>query len=255
MQDHSKTFARFHHQRWMNVNRQLTPLLTEYYQNSEPGRRKLPVLELGCGTGHVSLSFLEKGFRVTAVDPSENMLALARESATRFIDSGQANFVRSELDRAEVAEGFGLCLAVHDDFNHFGSVEALASCFGLARKAVTEEGLFLFDLHTRHGLQRLNNVIIEDNPQAMAAIRGIYDGERERLLVKFTGFLRAEDGRYDRFDELLVSHAFSLEQVGRALRDSGWGEFHFAKYTDLGKPLSDPEKVCRVFVVARRGQD
>lgn len=255
MHDHSKTFAKFHHQRWMNVNRQLTPMLVDFYQNSDPGRRKLPVLELGCGTGHVAQSFLDKGFRVTAVDPSENMLALARESAARYLDSGQAAFVRSELDRAEVADGFGLCLAVHDDFNHFESVEALAACFALARRAVAEGGLLIFDLHTRHGLQRLNNVIIEDNQQAMAAIRGIYDVERERLLVKFTGFLRAEDGRYDRFDELLVSHAFSLELVGQALRDSGWGGFHFAKYTDLGKPLSDPEKVCRVFVVARRQQD
>ncbi len=180
---------------------------------------------------------------------------MARESASGYLDSGQATFFRSQLDRAQVGQGFGLCLAVHDDFNHFSSVEALAVCFGLAWKAVAEGGLFVFDLHTRHGLQRLNNVIIEDNPQAMAAIRGIYDIERERLLVKFTGFLRAEDGRYDRFDELLVNHAFSLELVGQALRDSGWGEFHYAKYTDLGKPLADPEKVCRVFVVARRKQD
>lgn len=255
MTDHSKTFARFHHQRWMNVNRQLTPLLTEYYQNSEPGRRKLSVLELGCGTGHVALNFLEKGYRVTAVDPSGNMLALARESAARYVGSGQASFVHSELDRVEVPEGFGLCLAVHDDFNHFGSVEALSACFTLAQRAVAGGGLFLFDLHTRHGLQRLNNVIIEDNQQAMAAIRGIYDGERDRLLVKFTGFLRSDDGRYDRFDELLVSHAFELDRVSQALRDSGWGEFHYAKYTDLGKPLADPEKVSRVFAVARRQHD
>lgn len=254
MKDHSRTFARFHHQRWMNVNRQLTPLLTEYYQNSEPGRRRQPVLELGCGTGHVALSFLERGYRVTAVDPSENMLVLARESASRFIDSGQASFVRSELDRVEAAEGHGLCLAVHDDFNHFGSVEALAACFGLAHRAVAGGGLFVFDLHTRHGLQRLNNVIIEDNQQAMAAIRGIYDGDRERLLVKFTGFLRDDDGRFDRFDELLVSHAFDLDRVSEALKDSGWDEFHFAKYTDFGRSLTDPEKVSRVFVVARRKQ-
>lgn len=255
MQDHSKTFAKFHHQRWMNVNRQLTPMLTDFYQNSEPGRRKQPVLELGCGTGHVALSFLDKGFRVTAVDPSENMLAFARESAVRFVDSGQATFLRSELDRAEVNDGFGLCLAVHDDFNHFESVEALSACFGLARRAVAGGGLFIFDLHTRHGLQRLNNIIIEDNQQAMAAIRGIFDAERERLLVKFTGFIRADDGRFDRFDELLISHSFDLDRVSAALRDSGWEEFHFAKYTDLSRPLSDPEKVSRVFVVARRKQD
>lgn len=252
MPDHSRTFARFHHLRWMNVNRQLTPMLTEFYQNSEPGRRRLPILELGCGTGHVAMSFLERGYRVTAVDPSENMLSLAREGSARHVDSGQAGFVCSELDRVKAGEGYGLCLAVHDDFNHFGSVEALSACFSLAHRAVAPGGLFLFDLHTRHGLQRLNNVIIEDNQQAMAAIRGIYDGERERLLVKFTGFLRSEDGRYDRFDELLVSHAFDLDRVSQALRDSGWGEFHYAKYTDLGKPLADPEKVSRVFAVARR---
>jgi ubiquinone/menaquinone biosynthesis C-methylase UbiE len=41
------------------------------------------MLELGCGTGHWTEFFLEKGFRVTAVDNSGPMLKVAREKKLR----------------------------------------------------------------------------------------------------------------------------------------------------------------------------
>jgi ubiquinone/menaquinone biosynthesis C-methylase UbiE len=40
---------------------------------------RIPMLEVGCGTGHWSAFFLEEGFNVTGVDSSEPMLNVARE--------------------------------------------------------------------------------------------------------------------------------------------------------------------------------
>ena len=40
---------------------------------------KTKMLELGCGTGHWTEYFLQKGFEVTAIDKSEAMLALAKK--------------------------------------------------------------------------------------------------------------------------------------------------------------------------------
>src|SRR4051812_33262513 len=39
------------------------------------------ILDLCCGTGRVSAGLLERGFRVTGVDASESMIALARRNA------------------------------------------------------------------------------------------------------------------------------------------------------------------------------
>jgi SAM-dependent methyltransferase len=252
MQDYSKTFARFHNQRWLNVNKQIAPHLLEFYQSTAAGKAKMPVLDLGCGTGHIALSFLDRGFPVVAVEHSGNMLALAREGAGRYIESGQAELVHGPLDELPFEARFGLCLAVHDDLNHFEGLPALRHCFENVFQATAAGGQFLFDLYTKHGLQKLNNVIVEDNRQAMAVIRGIYDNARERLYVKFSGFLRVESGLYERFEEMLESHSYGLEDIRRTVQEAGWRNVHFAKYTDLRRPLDEPEKVCRIFVIAAK---
>jgi ubiquinone/menaquinone biosynthesis C-methylase UbiE len=57
--------------------------------------RQLAVLDLGCGTGILTRSLLEKGHHVASVDCSQNMLARLRESADgplgeRFLGAFQA---------------------------------------------------------------------------------------------------------------------------------------------------------------------
>ena len=46
----------------------------------DPGR-KLPVLELGCGTGRISIALAEAGFRVVGVDISPAMLEACADKA------------------------------------------------------------------------------------------------------------------------------------------------------------------------------
>jgi len=184
------------------------------------------------------------------VEHSESMLSFAREGATRYLESGQAELVHAPLDELPFENRFGLCLAVHDDLNHFEGLPALRRCFENVLRATAGGGSFLFDLYTRHGLRKLNNIIIEDNRQTMAVIRGIYDNARERLYVKFSGFLRVENGLYERFEEMLESHSFDLEEVRKTLLEVGWRNIHFAKYTDLRRQVDEPEKVCRIFVIA-----
>lgn len=52
------------------------------------GRR---VLEVGCGTGRVATALAERGAKVWGVEPSEEMLAVARPSANRIVGLKQAS--------------------------------------------------------------------------------------------------------------------------------------------------------------------
>jgi SAM-dependent methyltransferase len=58
-----------------------------------PGRR---ILDVGCGTGHTTLALAARGAEVAGLDMTEEMLALAREEASR-----QGLAVRFELGFAE----------------------------------------------------------------------------------------------------------------------------------------------------------
>lgn len=70
-----------------------------------PGQR---VLELGCGTGEEALALATAGMVVVATDPSEQMIAIAREKAARLGQTGRVQFLclpARELDKVTQTVG------------------------------------------------------------------------------------------------------------------------------------------------------
>jgi ubiquinone/menaquinone biosynthesis C-methylase UbiE len=53
------------------------------------------VLEIGCGSGQLTRSLLARGLRVTAVEPGDQLIAIARENLN---DAGDVEFVNARLE-------------------------------------------------------------------------------------------------------------------------------------------------------------
>ena len=58
-----------------------------------------PVLEIGCGTGQLTRPLLDRGLRVTAVEPGDQMIARARG---RLQGAGDVQFVNAPLEDASL---------------------------------------------------------------------------------------------------------------------------------------------------------
>jgi SAM-dependent methyltransferase len=67
--------------------------------------RGLRVLEVGCGSGDVTLELLARGADVTALDLSEDLLAVARARAERFRPGERAAFVAAPLEGTGLPDG------------------------------------------------------------------------------------------------------------------------------------------------------
>jgi SAM-dependent methyltransferase len=59
------------------------------------------VLEIGCGTGQLTGSLIERGLRVTAVEPGRRLIAQAR---ARLDGTGDLRFVNARLEEASLPE-------------------------------------------------------------------------------------------------------------------------------------------------------
>jgi SAM-dependent methyltransferase len=249
-QAYGRVFARVYDRRWTAFAQRIAPELLDLYENSTLAPENKRVLDLCCGTGQVARYFLDHGYQVTGIDLSQAMLEIARERCRDYVESGQVRFIQADASDFTLEEHVGLAISTYDAMNHLESFEALGRCFQRVRQAIEDGGLFIFDLNTPAGLRRWNSITVEDAEDAMIVTRGIYDGSGDRAWTRVSGFVEAEDGRYERFDETVYNTVYALENVRTLLLEVGFDSVYFARAQDLSLPLSDPEEERRVFVVA-----
>jgi SAM-dependent methyltransferase len=101
------------------------------------------VLELGCGTGGHALPLSQRGYRVTAVDRSEEMLSLARD---KLRDApNPVELVCADLRAVDLGRRFEAVIAMFAVISYQTTLTDLGKAFASARRHLPLKGLFLFD--------------------------------------------------------------------------------------------------------------
>lgn len=251
MKTYGPLFARFYNQNSYHFACQIAPRIREYYETTCPQLDK-SLLDIGCGTGQLGVYFLRQGYYVLGIDKSEHMLNHARLNAATYIASDCAEFLQADATDFKSDQRFGLAVSTYDALNHLPNEEDLQRCLASTASNLLENGIFIFDLNTRHGLQQSwNNIAVLDSPEQTIINRKIYDGSG-RGYAKLTGFLRSNDGTYERFEEHIFNQTFDLARVKSALLEESFRRVHFATIEDLAAPVEDPEELLRVVIVAQK---
>ncbi len=248
---YGRAFAAYYNAHWQAFAEQTAPRLLAWYAATEP--RRLPVLDIACGTGQLARHFLAQGYTVTGLDLSPDMLAHAAANNARAVAEGRARFIQADAAGFELAGGtrFGLALSTFDALNHLPSLEALRGCFRSVRRVLAPGGVFVFDLNTRLGLRAWNSLSVHEHDGSVLIQRRTFTPGTAHALTALTGFVPTGDGCYERFDEVIANTAFEMSAVRQALLDEGWPAVHAATLADLNAPLAEPEHESRVYFVAR----
>ena len=251
MQAYGESFARAYNLKWSTYANQVAPSILNFYESTSNAPTNKSVLDVCCGAGHLAVHFLSKGYRVVGIDLSAPMLKYARTSASQYLESGQAYFVQADAGDFALDERFGLAVSTYDSLNHLEDEQALINCFRCVHAVA--DGYFIFDLNTRRGLSRWNNIYVDESSEdALIITRGNFDVNNRRAWVRFTGFTRTPNGLFQKFEESVYNTAFDMEWVKKALLEVGWKNVYFARIQDLSKPLAEPEEEGRVFIVANK---
>src|ERR1017187_10061656 len=111
------------------------------------------VLDLACGPGRHSLLFARKGFRVTGIDLSDNLLKVAESAARK--EKLNIQFIKADLRHIQLSEQFDLVVNLFTSFGFFDNEKDNFSIFKTASDLLKPGGYFVFDF--------LNSRFIENN--------------------------------------------------------------------------------------------
>lgn len=201
------------------------------------------VLDLCCGTGQLDRVLHARGYAVTGVDGSPEMIRHARRNAP-----GCAFLVADARDFA-VAQPHDLALCLYDSLNHLVEEDDLRRAFGAVRAALRPGAPFLFDLNMADGFRerwRGSYGVVED--EYACIVRSRYDEPAARGEIRATIF-RHGDG-WTRSDVVLRQRCYSPDEVTGALADAG---FTGIRVFDAPADLGLARQVGRSYFLASAG--
>ncbi len=188
------------------------------------------ILDLCCGTGHLTQALARRGYRVTGVDASQEMLRYARENvpAAEFIAADARDFsFRLEFDAV---------ISTCESLIHILNLEELVVVFRNIYAALRKGGTFVFDLNMEEAYQsqwqKSSAVVEEDNA---CIVRGGYSPAERTGRTDITLF-RLEE-KWHRVDLTLFQKCYTLEEIRSALENVAF--CNIAAY-DAGKDLEMP---------------
>ena len=199
---------------------------------------KARILDLCCGTGQLAQILADRGYQVTGLDSSGEMLHFARENAPA------AEFIQDDACSFRLPGVYHAVVSVFDSLNHIMTLEELTSVFHNVYAALRTGGLFLFDLNMEEGYRVTwndNFGIIEDDH--VCVIHSGYNPEEQTARFDATIF-RLQDGWY-RSDLTLLQKCYSEAEVRSALEAAGFTEIHTYAYDgqfDLQELTAESER-------------
>jgi ubiquinone/menaquinone biosynthesis C-methylase UbiE len=109
------------------------------------------VLELACGTGNI-LSGLDNKYIKVGLDNSSKMLAIARKKIP------SAEFVHGDMRIFELGRDYDVILCIFDSINHLINISDWEQVFQQAKKHLSTNGVFIFDMNTISKLKKLSQL-------------------------------------------------------------------------------------------------
>lgn len=214
-----------------------------------PGKR---LLDLGCGTGCISIPLAQRGYQVTGVDISEEMLAAAREKSRALqldIDWRKQDLTSLQLfDEAGNEMVFDAAIATFDVFNHLTDPEDLQMLFHTLNPLLTDEGVLLFDVQTPYKLREYlgNHIFTLHRDDVEYMWENHFDEETQICTMNITFFLRQANGLYRRETMTQEERVYDLDLLRLWLK---YSDFETAGvYEELSENDVKPEAHRAVFI-------
>jgi SAM-dependent methyltransferase len=150
-----------------------------------------PVLELGCGTGRITMALAEAGKRVTGLDLSERMLerAVKKRSALRVEARERVHLVQGDMAGFDLGEKFRLVIIPFRPLQHLLEVHQQVKCLECVRKHLAPGGRLILDVF-QTDVERIHDPV--HMREALVTEYSTPDGRQVKISERVAAFHRAQ---------------------------------------------------------------
>lgn len=208
------------------------------------------ILDLGCGTGSMTLELCRRGYDMIGVDLSPEMLSVARQTGEDEGLSDRLLWLCQDMREFELYGTVEATVSTLDCLNHLTSTKDLEKCFALVHNYLVPDGIFIFDLNSKYKFEKVyadNSFVLEDDG-VMCVWQNFYNEKSHICDFYISLFEEDEDGRYIRTDEYQRERMYPERTVKSLLSKTGFEVIGI--YGDLDFTLSK-ENDERIYVIAK----
>lgn len=214
----------------------LDKFIKKHYGNAER------ILELACGTGNITTRLVDLGYRIDAVDISDEMLTIAQEKVSNRM--GKVRFIQSDMLDLDLSDRYDVVLCLCDGINYITELDQIDHLFGSIKDVLKEDGLFIFDISSEHKLSsHLGNHTFAENYDDFSYIwENFYDHDNRLLEFDFTIFQK--DGEFFRkFHEYHVQRAHRVDELNNIASNHGFKSLGVFHEMTLRRYVDDSERI------------
>ena len=171
------------------------------------------VVDVACGTGKMTELLCKRGFDVTGVDGSAQMLAEASAKC-------KGRFVLQDMTKLTLPHAVDMAVCVNDGVNYLPP-KKLAAFFLRVAKNLKCGAPFVFDVSSPYKLKNVvgNNVFfVDDEDVTLLWSNKLYGGHVNMSLTLF----ERQGQTYVRSDESHTQYLHTVREISEALAESGF---------------------------------
>jgi|SRR5579875_2210018 len=235
--------AEMYHALWANWYLPAAlPALEKLFFLGMPARAR--VLDLCCGSGHVTRELVRRGYRVTGVDASAALVAIARRELPK------AEFQVQDARTLAMEKRFEGALSTFDSLNHILSLDELSRTFAGVHAALKPQGLFVFDMNLEEAYSMdLRQWTVDIAEDTVGLVRGSYDFTAKLASTELIWFIRSSDQLWRQQRSIVEQRCYEQAEIVAALEAAHFREIEAIPARDAG--VRTDMAFGRVFFVAR----
>ena len=110
------------------------------------------IIDLGCGSGEITVLLSKEGYEITGIDISSDMLSIAQNKA--FDNGVDITFLNQDMTEFSVLDKADAVISSLDCINYLPCMNDVKETFSRVYESLKPNGIFIFDINSEYKLRQ-----------------------------------------------------------------------------------------------------